>query len=562
MMILTAFLAGSCGGPPVPGPNPQLILHGGRIYTQAEPQRIVEAIALQDGRVLAIGADEEILPLASERTRVLDLNGRPVYPGFADGHAHLVGVGAYLDGLSLMGTGSLEEVVERVAERHRSLPAGEWLIGRGWDQNDWPVKAFPNHAVLSEVAPARPIALIRVDGHAWWLNAAAMEAAGIDRLTPDPVGGRLLRDAEGNPTGVVIDNGIDPVREAMPARSLEATARAIGLATTAFHAQGITAVHDAGVGADTLALLEAMSSEGRLQLRLHEMLSSEETALLQRRFQQGPVADHGGNGTLAVRAVKIYADGALGSRGAHLLEDYSDAHGETGLTVTLSEDRLPLMKQAQAAGFQVATHAIGDAGNRTVLEDYAEVFARAGLEQGAQQAQRWRIEHAQVVAPEDFRRFAELGVIPAMQAQHQVSDMDWAEARLGPERVKGAYAWRRFLEAGCIIAGGSDAPVEALDVVAQWIAAVARTDRAGLPVGGWHVDQALDRQEALNMLTTWPAFAAFREADLGRLLPGYRADLVVYSGDLMRLPLEELAQCQPVLTVFAGEIVWMDAQDG
>ncbi|MCP4092712.1 MAG: amidohydrolase [Planctomycetes bacterium] len=535
-----------------------MILFNGLVYTQAEPQRIVEAIAIQDGRVLAIGDDSDILALANSNTQRFDLEGRAVYPGFADGHAHLVGVGTSLENLDLMGTTSYQQVIERAVAKHQELPKGEWLFGRGWDQNDWREKSFPTHHALSKAIPDRPVVLVRVDGHALLANQAAMDAAGITRATADPEGGRLERDVEGHPTGVFVDNAEMLIQAAAPGTTIDAVKRAVGAATAAFHAQGITAVHDAGAGEATLAYLESMATEGRLQLRLHEMLHGSDPELLKRRFAAGPVADFGGKGTLAIRAVKIYTDGALGSRGAALLEEYSDDHGNHGLLITSDAKRKAIVMDALAADFQVATHAIGDRGNRQTLDVYEQAFAEADAQDEADQDRRWRIEHAQVIHPEDFKRFADLGVIPAMQAQHQTSDMPWAEDRVGPERILGAYAWRSFLNVGCVIPGGSDAPVERLDTVAQFIAAVTRATPEGEPEGGWYPEQNLTRQEALNMLTTWPAYAAFREHDLGRLEQGFRADMVIFSADLMTLPLDQLADCKPVLTIFNGEVVWVE----
>ncbi len=554
MLVLTSAL-GSCGGDATPDTPPDVVLFNGRIYTQDEPQRIVEAIAILDGRVLAVGEGDAILALAAEGTTKVDLEGRPVYPGFADGHAHLVGLGSALEGLDLVGTTSYQQVVELARQRHEELPAGEWIQGRGWDQNDWQEKSFPTHHDLSAAIPDRPVVLVRIDGHAILANQAAMDAAGVTKSTPDPEGGRIERDADGEPTGVFVDNAEGLIHNAAPGTTLAAVERAVGLATAALHEQGITAVHDAGIGPGPLALLESMATEGRLRLRLHEMLDGSNASLLERRFAAGPQADVGATGTLAIRSVKLYADGALGSRGAALLDEYSDDHGNIGLMLTSPEDMHGIVKDAAEAGFQVAIHAIGDRGNRTALDVYEQALgARGSAETGLDL--RCRIEHAQVVHPDDFERFATLGVIPAMQAQHQTSDMPWAEHRLGAERVRGAYAWRSFRDAGCIIPGGSDAPVERLDSVALFIAAVTRATRDGEPDGGWYPEQQLQRQEALDMLTTWPAYAAFREHDLGRLTPGYRADLVVFSDDLMTVPVDQLRNCAPVITLFGGAVVW------
>lgn len=556
MFALIASLS-SCGGTIVPGAHPEMVLFSGKIYTQEKPQRVVEAIAIQGGRVLAVGSNAEMLALAVENTQRIDLGGKSVYPGFADGHAHLEGVGTALEGLDLVGTQSFAEVVALAKASHAALPEGEWLTGRGWDQNDWQQKSFPSHHALSAAIPNRPVVLVRVDGHALLANQAAMNAAGVTKQTPDPAGGRLERDSDGELTGVFVDHAEGLIANVIPAMSLAAIERAIGSATQAFHAQGITAVHDAGVGPEALALLESMATEGRLRLRLHEMLDGSNADLRQRYFALGPQSDIGGTGTLGVRAIKLYADGALGSRGAALLEEYSDDHGNLGLLLTSPQDMQRIVGESLDAGFQVATHAIGDRGNRLTLDVYEQAFAALPLSANGSADLRFRIEHAQVVHSEDFQRFADLGVIPAMQAQHQTSDMPWAEDRLGAERVRGAYAWRRFREVGCILPGGSDAPVEKLDSVALFIAAIARATPEGKPEGGWYPDQKLSRQEALDMLTIWPAHAAFREHDLGRLLPGFRADMVVFGHDLMTLPVADLRSCAPALTIFGGEVVWM-----
>ena len=550
LLVCLLALTACSSPPPIPGPHPQLILHSGRIYTQDGGQ-VVQAIALQNGRVLAVGADSDIRGLASKNTEQIDLGGRAVYPGFADGHAHLVGIGLAADRLDLMGTDSYEGVLERVSERDSELPRGEWLEGRGWDQNDWTVQEFPHHAELSQRVPERPVLLRRVDGHASLANAAAMKLAGVDRNTVAPDGGRILHDASGEPTGVFIDTAQGLFSKVQPEASAAAIRSAIDAASASLHSQGITALHDAGIGQPTLNVLESMASKHELRLRLHEMLSGSDPDLLSRRFKTGPVSDVSGDGTLAVRSVKLYADGALGSRGAAMIEPYSDDEHNHGLVITTEEEMRAVSARALKAGFQVCTHAIGDRGIKLTLDAYS-----AALKDSGNADARFRVEHAQVVHPDDFARFANLGVIPAMQAQHQTSDMPWAEARVGAQRIRGAYAWRSFLDLGCIVPGGSDAPVERLDVVAQFVAAVTRQTIDGEPSGGWYPDQVMTRQEALNMLTTWPAQAAFREHDLGKLTPGYRADLVVFEGDLMTVSPAELKNCKPAMTIFAGEIVW------
>lgn len=537
--------------PPPPGPAPEMILYNGTIYTQ-DQGKVVSAIALQNGRVLTTGNDETIRRLAVGRTQVIDLEGKTVYPGFADAHAHLVGVGLASARLDLVGTTSFEEVLERVVARHKELPEGEWLLGRGWDQNDWEVQELPQHLALSAAIPDRPVVLTRVDGHAILANQAAMDAAGVDAQTPQVEGGHIWHYTSGEPTGVFIDNAEGLILNAVPPTSSAALLTAIEEATKTFHAQGITAMHDAGVSSDTLPILEDLAAEDALRLRLHVMLSGSSPQQLRDYFARGPASDLGGNGTLAIRSLKLYADGALGSRGAALLEPYTDEPYHAGLILTPKAEMDRICREALQAGFQVCTHAIGDRGVRQVLDSYAA--ALGDVVDGGDP--RFRMEHAQVIHADDIPRFASLGVIPSMQAQHQTSDMPWAEARVGSERIRGAYAWRSLRETGCIIPGGSDAPVERLDVVAQFAAAVTRQTLEGQPDGGWYPEQVMSRQEALDMLTIWPAHAAFREHDLGRLASGYRADLVVFDGDLMTTPVEQLGECQPVMTVFDGKVVW------
>lgn len=537
--------------PPPPGPAPELILYNGTIYTQDEG-KVVSAIALQDGRVLTTGTDQEIQGLAVGRTQSIDLQGKFVYPGFADAHAHIVGVGNAAENLDLVGTTSYEGIVARAVAHAEDMPEGEWLLGRGWDQNDWMDTEFPNHLLLSEAFPDRPVVLIRVDGHALLANAAAMQAAGVGPKTKDPEGGRIWRFTSGELTGVFVDRAEDLIVRATPGKTRAQVRRQIQSATVLFHEQGITAVHDAGIGRGTLNVFRDLAEEDVLQLRMHAMLDGSDANLLKDYFRQGPEPDVAGNGRLAIRSLKLFSDGALGSRGAALLEPYTDADYHSGLVLTPASAIEDIAGRAAAARFQVCPHAIGDRGVRNVLDAYATGMTKAAQPDDT----RFRVEHAQVIHADDLPRFAELGVIPSMQAQHQTSDMPWAEARVGADRILGAYAWRSLRETGCIIPGGSDAPVERLDVVAQFAAAVSRQTLDGQPDGGWYPDQVLSRQEALDMLTIWPAFAAFREHDLGRLASGYRADLVVFEGDLMTTPADQLKNCRPVMTVFDGEVVW------
>jgi len=552
MRALVALLmaaAASCSGPPA-----HLVLRGGTVWVSAEDGPY-EAIAVRDGYVLALGSDADAESWIGPNTEVVELEGRAAYPGFADGHAHLMGIGALERELDLVGTTSYAEVVARAVEAAAELSEGQWLVGRGWDQNDWAEADFPHHGSLSDALPDLPVVLTRVDGHALLANEAAMRAAGITPATPDPAGGRILRGADGKPTGVFIDAAESLVLQAMPTATQAQRVDAARRGIAALHRAGITSVHDAGASRDDISAYEYLVREERFPLRAHVMVSGGDAAALEWWLQQGPQYDYWGAGLLTVRAVKIYADGALGSRGAALLADYSDEPGNRGLVLTPEARLRALAEDCRAAGFQVCTHAIGDRANRLVLDAYETVLGA-----DAERDHRWRVEHAQVLHADDVPRFAALGVIPAMQAQHQASDMPWAEERLGPDRVTGAYAWRSLLDSGAVIAGGSDAPVERLDVVALFIASVWRVTRDGEPLGGWHAEQAMTREEALRSLTEWPAYAAFRERQEGTLQRGRRADITVVDRDLMSSSREDLADAQVWMTVFDGAVVYRRAE--
>ena len=545
ILSIVLLAASSCAGPPA-----ELVLRGGPVYASAGDEP-VEAIAVRDGNVVALGSYARSADWIGPSTEVVELDGRAVYPGFADGHAHLMGIGAMERELDLVGTRSYVEVVERATAFAAGLPEGQWLYGRGWDQNDWQEQAFPHHAALSAALPDRPVVLTRVDGHALLANAAAMRAAGVTAATPDPAGGRILRDAEGAPSGVFVDAAGSLVYAAMPTVTQTQRIDAARRGIAALHRAGITSVHDAGASRADIAAYEFLVREGLFPIRAHVMVSGGDAEELAWWLQQGPQFDYWAAGRLTVRAVKLYADGALGSRGAALLEDYADEPGNHGLVLTPEARIRAVAADCLAAGFQVCTHAIGDRANRIVLDAY-----QAALGSSAERDHRWRIEHAQILHRDDIPRFAALGVVAAMQAQHQTSDMPWAEARVGPERVQGAYAWRSLIDAGAIIAGGSDAPVEGLDVIALFIASVWRVTRDGEPLGGWYPGEAMTREEALRSLTEWPAFAAFRDRREGTLEPGRRADMTIVDRDLMRASREELAEAQVWMTVFDGAVVY------
>lgn len=548
--ILLAFAAFSVAGTvdaqrPAPA---ELIVTADRVYT-AESGPHVHAVAISGGRFVYAGTRQGAERFRGPATRSMDFPGAFIYPGFADAHAHLSGLGSSLERVKLADTRTYEEVIARVVAGAAALPAGEWVLGRGWDQTRWPVKDFPTHEALSRAVPNHPVSVTRVDGHALLANERAMQLAGITASTPDPPGGRIERDASGRPTGVFVDNAENLITRVIPRATPEQARRQLLAAAAEVHRWGLTSVHDAGVSRGTIDLMETMAAQGELDLRTYIMISAD-TADERHYFARGPV--NGAHGErIWIRSVKVYADGALGSRGAALLAPYADDPGNAGLLVTPPERIQSLVHSALAAGFQVATHAIGDRGNRIALDVY-----ETALRQKPAPDHRFRVEHAQVVALSDIPRFARLRVIPSMQASHQRSDMRWAEQRVGPDRIRGAYAWRSLLRNGSIIPNGSDAPVEAVNPLISFYAAVTRQDESGYPPGGWYPAQRMTRVEALKAMTLWPAFAGFQESLLGSIKAGKLADFTVLDRDIMTVPTNQILGASVVATFVGGRRVY------
>jgi predicted amidohydrolase YtcJ len=508
-------------------------------------------VAVRGDRIVFVGSNQEANVLRGDRTRVIDVAGKTVIPGMSDSHGHLTGLGSALRTVDLVGTRSYDEVIERVARRARQLPAGSWVIGRGWDQNDWPDTRFPTHERLSTAVPDHPVVLTRVDGHAIFVNARAMQQAGINKGTPDPAGGRIIRDANGEATGVFVDNAMLLVRRAVPAETRAETREGVRLAMRELNRLGLTSIHDAGVGCNTIRLYEEMARAGELTARNYVMVAGRESACLDEMLKAGPRNNVDGKHLLAVRAIKLSADGALGSRGARLIEPYADEPNHTGLELIPPQLIKDVAVRALRSGFQLNVHAIGDGANRTVLDAF-----ESALREVPKADHRFRVEHAQILHANEIPRFARLGVIPSMQAVHQTSDMYWAENRLGWTRIQGAYAWRSLLNSGVIIPGGSDFPVESADPLQSFHAAVSRQDANGWPLGGWLPQQRMTRDEALNHLTIWPAYASFREDLVGSITNGKLADIVVLSHDIMTVPVEEILATRVELTIVNGRVVY------
>lgn len=549
------LVAGTLAGEPVAAaPEADLIIVGAPVHTMDARGSEARAIAVADGRIVVVGERRDAMARRGRATRVIELDeGDCVLPGLIDAHGHIHSLGESLQNVRLAGTTSKEECAARVRARQENTPRGRWIQGRGWDQNDWEVMEFPTWRDLAGTE-ANPVYIKRVGGHAAWLNRAALDIAGITRDTPDPDGGRIVRDADGEPTGIVIDNAKDLVTAHIPDPSpAEIDEHMLG-AVEHCTSLGLVAMHDAGTTEEELASLERLAKGGRLKMRVYCMLSDEDEAWLLSRLRLGvtSVAD----GRVVARAVKLYADGALGSRGAALLAPYADAPDNTGLLVTRAEKLLEMTMRALEAGFQVCTHAIGDRGNSVTLDAYEKAQAVTG----GPGDERLRVEHAQVVAERDFARYARLKVIASMQPTHATSDMYWAEERLGPERVRGAYAWRRFLDDGNPLPFGSDFPVESADPLWGIYAAVTRSDHEGWPEGGWHPDQRLTVTEALRGFTASAAYAEFAEDERGSIEVGKRADLVVLDRDLLRIDPREILETKVRYTVVDGEIVYASDQ--
>jgi predicted amidohydrolase YtcJ len=526
-----------------------LIVTGARIYTVDDSRPTAEAIAVRDGRVLFVGSARGANAFRGAKTQVVDATGRTIIPGMTDAHGHFLGLGQALRSVDLVGTASYDSVIARVVAKAKQMPAGAWIIGHGWDQNDWGDTRFPTHDALSRAVPNNPVLLERVDGHAYLVNAKAMQLASITKATQDPSGGRLERDSTGTPTGVFVDNAQALIDRIVPAATpQEMRARALA-AIEEMHRWGLTGVHDPGEPRAAIDLLESLAKEGKLDLRTYIMVG-DDSAALSYYFARGPQSALY-DGRIWIRAVKLYADGALGSRGAALLEPYSDDPNNRGLLVSTPEHLESVAERALHAGFQVCVHAIGDRGNRVVLDAFEQALKAVPVAD-----HRFRIEHAQVVNYDDIPRFAQLDVIPSMQAVHQTSDMYWAGARLGPGREMGAYAWRSLLNTGVIIPNGSDFPVEGVNPLRSFHAAISRQDERGWPPGGWHPEQRMTREEALESMTIWPAFASFMEKDAGSLTAGKYADFVILDRDIMTVAPDEILGTSVVSTWVAGKAVY------
>jgi len=535
-----AALAAACGRNAA---APDLLIFGGPIYTGVAATPRVEALRVSGGRIAFAGTLEEARSGASG-VREIDLGGAAAFPGFTDAHVHLLGVGQQAMLLDLVGVESIAAMQQRLRDYAMAHPTGP-IIGRGWIETHWPERRFPTRADIDAVVSDRPVVLERVDGHAVVANAAALALGGVENGTPDPAGGRIERDATGAATGMLIDNAATLVQSRLPTPTPEQMREALAQGARIYASRGWTSVSNMSTSSAEARFFAELAASDALPLSANIYLTPGDSGEV---FERGPYADD--TGQVHVRGVKLYMDGALGSRGAALLSRYSDAPSD-GLLVTPVDELRGILQRARERNVQVATHAIGDRGNRLVLDAYRDIFSD---DAEALRAARWRIEHAQVIAPEDLPRFAAMGVIASMQPSHAISDLHFAPARLGAGRLGGAYAWKTLLDSGAHLAAGSDAPVEKGDPLIEFYAAAYRHDLNGFAGPDWHPEQTLSRAEALAMLTSGPAYAAFEEGERGTLEAGKRADISAFSVDLMEAAPETIPTAQAVLSVSGGRV--------
>ncbi|PIB90577.1 amidohydrolase [Caulobacter sp. FWC2] len=533
LLAATSFTAANAG---------DLLIHGGPIHTGVEAKPTAEAVLVRDDRILFVGDLKAAKAKAAKDVRDIDLKGAAAYPGFVDAHAHLTGIGLRELTLNLDQTKSLAELVATVKAYAAAHPDGA-IYGRGWIETHWPEKRFPTKADLDAAAPGRIIVLGRSDGHASVASTAALAKAGVTATTTAPAGGKILLGADGQPDGMLIDHAQSLIADVIPPPSEALKREALRKAGALYAARGWTGLDNMSVMADDLALLRDEAAKGAFHIRVDNYMDPSGAAEV---LSKGPQTD--ATGLIRTRGIKLYMDGALGSRGAALLEPYSDAEG-LGLQLTPQDKGLALMKQAKAVNAQVAMHAIGDRGNRMTLDWFEQSL-------GGDTKARWRIEHSQIVADTDVPRFAKLGVIASMQPSHAIGDLYFAPARLGQARLHEGYRWKDFLNAGVVVAAGSDAPVEVGDPRIEFYAAVYRHGLDGFANADWHLEEAVTRAEALKMLTLAPAYAVFRDKELGTLEAGKKADLTAFDKDFMTIEPKEILTAQPVLTVVDGKVVF------
>ncbi|MFT6880496.1 MAG: putative amidohydrolase YtcJ [Arcticibacterium sp.] len=535
-----------------------LIIHGGTIYTVEDERPTAEAVAIRENKILLTGSFEEVLALKDTDTEVIDLEGKMMTPGFIEGHGHLMGLGYNELELDLSSTTSYQEIIDKVEVAVKALNPGEWIVGRGWHQSKWSdlpatmVKGFQTHEALSAVSPDNPVFLSHASGHAGFANAKAMEMAGVSSRSEGVEGGEIMTYPDGRPTGIFNEKAQSIIGSIIPEDSPERIQLAFESAIKACQRNGITSFHDAGISGGIIELYKQMKSEGKLQVRIHAMLSSRDSLLLEDWFLKGPELDE--DNLLNIRSIKIHSDGALGSRGAWLLEEYSDMAGHFGHSTMPLPSVEYIVNQSIEKGFQVCTHAIGDRANKEILDRYQLGFE---IYPNKSENHRFRIEHAQHLNSDDIPRFAELGVIPAMQGIHMSSDRPWAIDRIGEQRIKeGAYMWQALLKSGVPIVNGTDVPVESINPINCFYASVSRKTLKGTPEGGYEPEQKMTREQALRSYTQDAAFGSFDEDIKGSITKGKLADFTIFDQDIMTVPEADILKTKVAMTIFDGKVVF------
>jgi len=528
------------------------VLYGGPIYTAVDSTPTAEAVAIKNGRFIYVGDRAGLNTLIGDNTTEIDLAGSALYPGFVDGHAHLKGIGNRELTLNLEGVLSIEELQEALLTWREAHPDELVIRGRGWIETHWPEKRFPSRFDIDAVITDIPVILSRADGHALVANSKAFEMANVTSQTDVPSGGEILQNAVGELTGIMVDNAQRLIYPAAVNRTRYSIEEELIKGGEVYASYGWTGMHNVSVSWDQVSPMESLSDSSQLKIRVHNSVDPSDAVNL---FTGGSRIN--ASGRVETRAIKMYIDGALGSRGAALLEPYTDRPDTSGLLVSQKEDVMPIMQDALRHGYQVNMHAIGDRGTRLVLDWYEEAFNAVPISERAVANPRWRIEHAQNIHSDDLPRFAALGVVPSMQASHAIGDLHFAPDRLGDVRLDGAYAWRDLIDAGNIIVGGSDAPVERGNPLIEFYAAVARRDLAGFQGDNWRPNQAVTREEALKMFTLWAAQSVFQEGELGSIEVGKKADLSAFSVDIMTADFADIPTAHAVLTMVDGEIMYV-----
>ena len=534
-----------------------VVLINSTIYTLNDSAPSAQALAFLGDTLVFVGSNALSKEYQCNDAKVIDLKGSYVYPGFVDSHAHLKGIGHRENSLNLQGIDSLKEMLTTVEIFSNGIHPGEWVVGRGWIEKVWPEKRFPTRYELDRFSSDKPVILERADGHAVVVNSLALELAGISSESNDPHGGRIEKDKNGEPTGMLIDKATALVEKLIPKTTKQEDKRDFKAGIDSNVSLGWTQVQIAGGTFSDIEILEEIKKEGNLLQRVYFAVSAGKPA--ETLLKLGPKLDP--ENMLTVRGIKLYADGALGSRGAALLEKYDD-QDTTGLLIFTKEETLPVLEEALKKGIQIQTHAIGDKGNRITLDWYQEAFNSIVDEERKVIDPRWRIEHSQIITKEDQIRFRDMEIIASMQPSHAIGDLHFAPSRLGMQRVGNGYVWRNLIDLGVVVAGGSDAPVEIGDPRIEFYAAIARKDLDGFYDRGWHLEQAVTREEALKMFTIWPAFAAFQEDINGTIEVGKLADLTIFSKDIMKVPEEEILEAQVIMTIVNGKIVFEDKKKG